>query len=357
MGIIDNYAIDLIDDTWEVPQDFTAVFNWDYDSERKALLGLYQKGIDMQWSSNERIDWSQELDPENPQQLPEEMLPIAEMAAYKKMSDKEKAEVRLHFQAWNTSQFMQGEQGALICAAKTVTQVPDMDAKFYASTQVMDEARHVESYKRLLDKFGVAYPMTAPLKELLDQVLRDSRWDMTYLGMQVVIEGLALAAFAQIRDNSENPLAASVNAYVMEDEARHVAFGRLSLRDFYPQLTQAERDEREEFLVEACYLMRDRFDAVEVWKNVGLNPQDCADHMMESSMMQDYRSSLFTRIVPIVKDIGLWGDKIQKGYGQMGILGFASVDVEALQEDDMKVAAGMDARRAHVEQVASNAAE
>jgi hypothetical protein len=167
---------------------------------------------------------------------------------------------------------MQGEQGALICAAKIVTQVPDVDSKFYASTQVIDEARHVESYKRLLEKFGVAYPMTAPLQELIDQVLRDSRWDMTYLGMQVVIEGLALAAFQQIRDHAQNPLAAAVNAYVMQDESRHVAFGRLALRDYYPQLTQKERDEREEFLLEACYLMRDRFDAVEVWKTLGLDP-------------------------------------------------------------------------------------
>ena len=129
---------------------------------------------------------------------------------------------------------MQGEQGALICAAKIVTQVPDVDSKFYASTQVIDEARHVESYKRLLEKFGVAYPMTPPLQELIDQVLRDSRWDMTYLGMQVVIEGLALAAFQQIRDHAQNPLAAAVNAYVMQDESRHVAFGRLALRDYYP---------------------------------------------------------------------------------------------------------------------------
>ena len=70
--------------------------------------------------------------------------------------------------------------------------------------------------------------------------------------MQVLIEGLALAAFQRIRDQSKNTLAAAVNAYVMQDEARHVAFGRLALREYYPQLTDAERAEREEFVVEAC---------------------------------------------------------------------------------------------------------
>ena len=230
---------------WTVPQDFDVAFNWDYDDGRATMMGLYRKGIEMQWDAETRIDWTQELDEDNPEQLPEEMLPISGMAQYESMSRKEKAQVRRHFQGWQISQFMQGEQGALICAAKIVTQVPDVDSKFYASTQVIDEARHVESYTRLLEKFGVAYPMTAPLQELIDQVLRDSRWDMTYLGMQVVIEGLALAAFQQIRDHAQNPLAAAVNAYVMEDEARHVAFGRLALRDAYPHLTQHERDERE----------------------------------------------------------------------------------------------------------------
>ena len=340
---------------WDVPQDFNVTFNWDYDEGRQTMMHLYRKGIEMQWNAEARIDWSQELDEENPEQLPEEMLPICGMDTYEKMSAKEKAKVRRHFQAWQLSQFMQGEQGALICAAKIVTQVPDVDSKFYASTQVIDEARHVESYKRLLEKFGVAYPMTPPLQELIDQVLRDSRWDMTYLGMQVVIEGLALAAFQQIRDNAQNPLAAAVNGYVMQDESRHVAFGRLALRDYYPTLTQKERDEREQFLLEACYLMRDRFDSVEVWKTLGLDPQKCAEHMYDSGLMQQFRSALFARIVPIVKDIGLWGPIITKGYEEMGIIGYAQTDVQALQEADETIAKDFDARRKYVESVVDRA--
>ena len=352
----DIYATPAEASHWKVPQDFDVTFDFEYDDGRPTMMGLYRKGVEMQWDANSRIDWTQELDEDNPEQLPEEMLPISGMAQYESMSRKEKATVRRHFQGWQISQFMQGEQGALVCAAKIVTQVPDLDSKFYASTQTIDEARHVESYKRLLEKFGVAYPMTPPLQELIDQVLRDKRWDMTYLGMQVVIEGLALAAFQQIRDNAQNPLAASVNAYVMQDESRHVAFGRLALRDYYPQLTQAERNEREEFLLEACYLMRDRFDAVEVWKTLGLDPAKCAEHMYDSGFMEMFRSSLFTRIVPIVKDIGLWGDTIRNGYETMGIIGFANTDVQALQESDNDIAKEFDARKAYVESVAARAA-
>ncbi|MBV1797034.1 ferritin-like domain-containing protein [Siccirubricoccus sp. G192] len=351
MTIADSYAIPGTPRRWDVPQDYVTCFNWEFAPERTRLLGLYERGKTMQWNATDRIDWSQELDPENPQQLPPEMLPINAAPFFQRMAPREQSEIRRHHQAWGISQFLHGEQGALICAAKIVQQVPDMDAKFYAATQVMDEARHVEVYKKLLEKFGTAYPMTRPLQTLLDQVLQDRRWDMTYLGMQVVIEGLALAAFARIRDHAQNPLAAAVNAYVMEDEARHVAFGRLSLRDYYPQLTQHERDEREEFLVEACYHMRDRFDALGLWESLGLPVEECLRYLQESGVQAAFRSRLFTRIVPTVRDIGLWGEKIRRGYEQMGVLDYAKVDIEAQGAEDERVAREHDARRAHVEEV------
>lgn len=348
----DLYTVDPEDMKWEIPQDFDNLFDFTYSDENENLLNLYEKGKRMQWNASDRIDWDLELDEENPVGLPEELFALYGYEPYMKMPDKEKARVRRHFQAWNNSQFMHGEQGALICASKTVQQVPNMEAKFYAATQVVDEARHVEAYKRLMSKFGIIYPMAGPLKTLLDQVLRDKRWDMTYLGMQVVIEGLALAAFAGIRDNATNPLATQVNAYVMQDEARHVAFGRLSLREFYPQLTQAERDEREEFLVEACYLMRDRFEAKDVWANMEMNVDECVRHIKISEGMQMFRKFLFNRIVPVVKDIGLWGDKIQEGYGKMGVLDFANVDIDAMQQQDEDIAKEYDARREHIKEIA-----
>ena len=163
----------------------------------------------------------------------------------------------------------------MVCAAKIVEVVPDMDAKFYAATQTMDEARHVEAFSRFLqEKVGLVYPINKNLTSLLDDTLRDSRWDMPYLGMQVLIEGLALAAFGVQRDMApEGSLAKQLLAYVMQDEARHVAFGRISLKDYYSELTDAERDEREEFVVDACYLMRDRFRGEEVFETLGLERQ------------------------------------------------------------------------------------
>jgi hypothetical protein len=356
MATQDRYAIELGSPDWAVPGTFDTNFRWEYQDGRESLLRLYQKGKDRQWDAATRIDWSQDLDPENPEQLPDESIPLFGSDVFARLTREEKAQLRRHFQSWQLSQFLHGEQGALICTAKIVQQVPSLDAKFYAATQVIDEARHVEAYSRLLhDKFELAYPITPTLKRLLDDVLRDSRWDMTYLGMQVLIEGLALAAFAQIRDQAQNPLAAAVNAYVMQDEARHVAFGRFALRDYYPTLTQAERDEREEFAVEACYLMRDRFQAEEVWEALGLPVAECAAHMLESGFMQNYRSALFSRIVPVIRDVGLWGPKIRKGYETMGILGFAETDLDAMSGRDEQVAREFDARRAEIARVAESA--
>ena len=265
------YALPVEVTDWKFDGATEIQFNWEYDDGSQALLELYEKGKKQQWDASTRLDWSLELNPDNPMELKDEAISIYDTDYWRKMTEKERSWLRRNLQANSISQFTHGEQGALIATAKIVATVPDMNAKFYAATQVMDEARHVEAYKRLLhEKFELAYPINPALKTLLEQTLTDRRWDMTYLGMQVLIEGLALAAFQAIRDKSGNTLAGAVNAYVMQDEARHVSFGRLALRDYYPQLSQAERDEREEFVVEALYFMRDRFNQSEVWERLGL---------------------------------------------------------------------------------------
>ncbi|MEM7254200.1 MAG: ferritin-like domain-containing protein [Pseudomonadota bacterium] len=339
-----QYQIPVEQTGWEIRSDLATTLQWDYDEGRDDLLNLYDKGKKKQWDAQERIDWSLDVDPENPMGLPNQSIGIFGSPMWDKMSEAERGRLRHHLQAQNISQFLHGEQGALVCTAKIVQQVPSVDAKFYAATQVVDEARHVEAYARLLqDKFELAYPIAPPLKALLDNVISDSRWDFTYLGMQILIEGLALAAFQRIRDQGQNPLTAQVNAYVMQDEARHVAFGRLALRDYYPNLSVAERAEREEFVVESCYHMRDRFLAQEVWEQVGLPRDECIKWVDESDTMRQFRSRLFSRIVPSVKAIGLWGPNVQEAFAKLGVMDFADIDAEAQFDEDHRVAETFDA--------------
>jgi hypothetical protein len=341
-----KYALPVEQTRWFLPSGGETVFTWEYDEGRDKLLNLYEKGKQRQWNANERIDWTHNLNPDNPLGGPDEYVPIFGSQTWDEMDEPRRGELRRHMVGWQFSQFLHGEQGALICTAKIVNTVPDLDSKFYAATQVMDEARHVETYSKFLqDKLELAYPINKNLEYLLNDTIQDSRWDFTYLGMQILIEGLALAAFGLIRDLTEDPLARAVVAYVMEDEARHVAFGRLALRDFYPQLTEKERDEREEFAVQACYLMRDRFLAEEVWENLGLDVEDCLKYVRNSESQMMFRSLLFTRIVPTLKDIGLFGPKIQNAFADMGVLGYTAVDIEKLMADDESTAAQIDAER------------
>src|ERR1700733_10862708 len=345
----DLYTSAPAESGWQVPMAGESRFNWEYDENRERLLALYQKGKDKQWDAVRRIDWGLEVDPHDVLGLPDNTMAIYGTKWWDKLGPANIAELRRHNAAWQFSQFLHGEQGAMICAARIVESVPDLDAKFYAATQTMDEARHAELYARFLhEKIGLLYPINDNLQSLLGDTLRDSRWDMPYLGMQVLIEGLALAAFGVLRDMSaQDSLAKKVLAYVMQDEARHVAFGRISLKDYYSALTEAERGEREEFVVDACYLMRDRFRGEEVFETLGMDVQACAEWVDTSPLMIQFRSHLFSRIVPIVKDIGLWGDKVQKAFSDMGVLDMAGLDIEALMEADEDQAAALD--KAHAE--------
>ncbi|MGW8380178.1 ferritin-like domain-containing protein [Streptomyces sp. ODS28] len=331
---------------WQVPATGAARFSWDYDDGRDRLLALYQKGKDKQWDGRKRIDWDLEVDPHDPLGTPDEANTLYGTRYWDRMSGHERGELRKHYASWQFSQFLHGEQGAMVCAARIVESVPDLDAKFYSATQTMDEARHAEIYGRFLhEKIGMLYPVNDNLQALLGDTLRDSRWDMPYLGMQVLIEGLALAAFGMIRDTTDKPLPKQILAYVMQDEARHVAFGRMALRDYYRQLSDAELREREEFVIEGCYLMRDRLKGTEVLENFGIPKAEAEEFSEQSEYLQLFRKLLFSRIVPCVRDIGLWGERLQRAYVDMGVFEMGDQNLDQLMAQDEEVAEKLDAER------------
>ena len=356
MSTQDLYAMDPGDPKWQVPAAGAARFSWEYDDHRSRLLALYQKGKDKQWDATKRIDWDLEVDPYDPLGTPDEAMALYGTPHWDRMNDRERADARRHAASWQFSQFLHGEQGAMVCAARIVEAAPDLDAKFYSATQTMDEARHAELYGRFLhDKIGMVYPINDDLQALLGDTLRDSRWDMAYLGMQVLIEGLALAAFGLIRDTTDKPLPKQLLAYVMQDEARHVAFGRMALRDYYRDLTDAELREREEFVIEGCYLMRDRLRGVEILENLGIPKAEAEEYAERSPYLHMFRKLLFSRIVPCVKDIGLWGERLQRAYVDMGVLELGDSNLDLLMNQDEEVAQRLDAERFAAEEAARTA--
>ena len=356
MSTYDHYTRPVERGNWEVPATGAARFTWEYDEGRQRLLDLYQRGKDKQWDAAKRIDWDQPVNPHRVMETGDELNPIYGSRQWEKLTQAERDELSVHLSSWLFSQFLHGEQGALTVAARIVESVPDMDSKFYAATQAMDEARHVELFSRFVkEKIGIYYPINTDLARLLGDALGDSRWDMPYLGMQVLIEGLALAAFGVHRDITNNALVKQLLAYVMQDEARHVAFGRLALRDYYAGLSSAELADREEFVVEGCYLMRTRPRAQEVWETMGFDVDECLEFTENSEMQQAFRALLFSRIVPCVKDIGLWGPRVQQTFAEMGVLDAASTDLDALMRDDEDTAERVE--REHAADLAVRQAE
>jgi hypothetical protein len=299
-------------------------YNWGYEKTRQDLRDLYKKAQRNQWNPDDMLPWETSVDLEKPE-FPEAMFPLWGTPLYEKMTPKEKTRAQVELFSWVTSQFMHGEQGALMAAAQLVTCVPDMDSKYYASTQVFDEGRHVEVYDRYLhEKIGFSYPISPYLKQLLDLILKDGRWDMKLLGMQIMVEGLALAAFGLIRQNTSEPLMKKLTQYVMLDEARHVAYGVLSLRDYYADMKESERMEREDFVYEAAVLMRNRFLYEQVWEKLGLPVEECKKISLECQSQIMFRQLLFSKIVPAVKKMGLISKKQRERFSELGILQFES---------------------------------
>ncbi len=325
-----------------VTDNADAIFTWDYEKgARPPLAKLYEKAKHSMWNGETDLDWSIEVDQEryareSPMTMNAETLTELGIdltgSSLQHWGEKEWVEHSIQSQNWSLSQFMHGEQGALICTAKIVETVPWIDAKYYASTQVMDEARHVEVFAKYLDtKLSGHYPVNHHLRLLLDDIIADSRWDMTYLGMQVMVEGLALAAFGMAYQVTPDPLLKQLLRYVMSDEARHVAFGVLSLQEYYAGLTEVELLERQEFAFEAAVRMRDRFLQQEVWERAGVPVKEAIALFRqddpELKNADPFQQLLFSKIVPNCKKLGLLDANdgwLRKRFDTLGVSQFES---------------------------------
>lgn len=315
-----------------VKDNADAIFTWDYSLSRPALRKLYEKAKTGQWNGTTDLPWNTDVDVERTVAADQAVLgtgfdqSVYDGTAVEKWKEKEWLEFGIESRNWTLSQFLHGEQGALLCTAKIVETVPWYDAKLYAATQVVDEARHVEVFARYLEeKLGGGYHVNAHLRMLLDDIINDSRWDMTYLGMQVMVEGLALAAFGFLHQTTGEPLLKQMLRYVMSDEARHVAFGVLSLKEVYDGMTDAEMKDRQEFAFEAAIRMRDRFMSQEVWERMGVDVKTIAPMVLADPTRGLFQSMLFSKIVPNCKKLGLLDRNdhwLRHRFEEMGVIQF-----------------------------------
>jgi hypothetical protein len=307
----------------------TTFFNWNYEGSNPTLRKLYERGKASQWNATLDLDWDTDVDLEADLFVPDPA--IEEEGWYKKLTLPEQRRLLVEANTQTLSQFLHGEQGALIATSQLVSSVPDVDAKFYASTQVVDEARHVEAFGRYVkEKTNGGYHITESLFKLLKSITEESRWDFKFLGMQLLVEGLALAAFINMTNRTNEPLLKKILRLVMQDEARHVAYGVLALTDFYNGMNEKDRLERQEFVYESTLHMRDRLFSTEAHERVGIDREVILDFFNRSEHVRSFRNLMFINIVPNMKKIGLLSGFLEEKFGEMGILALQDFDSDKL---------------------------
>jgi hypothetical protein len=302
----------------EPPRDAGVRFVWDYAQSDARLRALYERGKAAQWNATTDIDWTAGVGtPDNigrpghdpPLQRDTSVIPRERWDDF-----------QWEFHSWMTSQFLHGEQGALLATGRLVALAPGLDTKFYAAAQAADEARHVEAYARYVELLGNTYPVNPSLKRMLDTVTAESRWDIVFLGMQIIVEGLALAAFRLEQTRSFDPVIARLTQLVARDEARHVAFGLLALGELYGELTLREKAEREEFVKEAALLMSRRFRLEEIWQRLDVDVREGANFALRDQKMIDFRRLMFTKIITSLAKVGLLTPGVRAHLEQLQLL-------------------------------------
>ncbi len=297
-------------------------YNWDYTDADTRIKKLYELGKELNWNGSIDLDWSNSLKKGEPP-IKAELIARMEgpLAA---LPEEERLEYMRHDQAWTLSQFLHGEQGAMLVASQLVSCAPTYQAKLYAASQTFDEARHVEVFARYIKEIhGIEYPINKSLKALIDKILSDERWDLKFIGMQIIIEGLALAAFQTTKETSNCPLLRQLVHYVIRDEARHVTFGVNYLQEFLETLSEEEVEDRAMFAYEACVVMRARIINTELparW--FGMSEEEILEMVVNDDTQDMFNNMLFSRVMPNLKKIGLLTDKVMPLYEKLNLTSY-----------------------------------
>ena len=308
-----------VEDVAEIFQTpLTGAYNWDHTIQDNRIKRLYELGKELNWNAGTDIDWSQPM-PDRGDSPPE--IFWDDYKPYQDLSNEDKFKFLQHRGSWSLSQFLHGEQGALLVASQLVSCAPTFNAKLYAASQTFDEARHVEAFNKYIQtRQRMMYPIGNGLKSLLDKILTDPRWDLKFIGMQIIIEGLALAAFNVARQGTNDPVFKDMLYLIIRDEARHVTFGVNYLEEFIKTLSEEELEERAMFAYEACLVMRGRLMSADVYENFGWDKEDAQAFAQKADVANNFQHLLFTRVVPNLSRIGLLTEKVRPLYDELGVL-------------------------------------
>ncbi len=305
------------------------VYQWNYAPEVDELRRLYNMATEAQWVAERDIDWDRPIDRELFSSTPlGAAVPIEKTSYWQSLDSETTWEVSRRTAAFRLSNFLHGEQGALMVASQLVSSVPHTDAKFYAATQTMDEARHVEVFAKYIEKLDEIRPIAAPLKDILDETLKTDDWLKKLVGMQIVIEGLALYSFREMRNYTEEPLLKELLTYVARDESRHHAYGVKYVARCVPHLSAEKLTELEDFALEASRTLIDNRnqqtlfgEALKIWEEVGVDVagllkslQDERDELTSGGTRGRRLGPISGFVVPTLRRCGLLSERVATHY-------------------------------------------
>ena len=336
---MDAGAVEEISEIFKTP--LVSSYNWDYSIPDSRIKRIYNLGKELNWNVDTDLDWENGMISKDEFPIDEQYNPYVGFKPYDDLNHEQKVEFAWHRAALSASGMLHGEQGALLVAAQLASCAPSYEAKLYAASQTFDEARHVEFFNKYIQKqIGIMYPVGGGLKSLLDKVLTDERWDLKFIGMQIVIEGLALAAFNTAKMQSNVPVHKNGLHFVIRDEARHVTFGINYLEEFVKTLSKQEQEERALFAFQAATGMGgSRGNQTRFYERYGWSKDAVREHLRSGNMdraSQEFRTQLFGRIMPNLKRVGLLTDNVKPMWEALGVLDLQDLPSDgAINWDEM----------------------
>ena len=313
-----------------IPTNFDTLWQRSYTVDAPDLRGLYEKAKRDQWNASRDINWETPLDLDKGI-FADELIDGYGSDALAHLDAKTLARLNVEFSCWRISQLLHGEEGAMLACSQLVDMVPGNDAKFFQSTQVVDEARHTEVLSRyLLEKCGGrVYPITGNIKTLFDYILGQGKWFIKTVGLQLLAETFAVSLFRMLMESAKDPLLRDICKRILADESRHMGFSILSLPDEIRGLSAGDLHELEDFTHEALMLIMKGQFPQEAYEAVGMNAADIESirkARKEIARGSEYalfrklfRREMHQTVVTNMKKVGLLNPRTTAMMQEMGI--------------------------------------
>jgi hypothetical protein len=314
----------------QIESRFHTLFQRDYAVHAADMRRLYENAKRDQWNASSDIDWTAPVDLDAGI-FADGLIDGYGSAFWDGLDTATRRRLNLEFSCWRLSQILHGEEGAMLACSQLVDMVPTNDAKFFQSTQVVDEARHTEVMSRYLTEKcgGRIYPIAGNLRLLFDQLLGEGKWFIKTVGLQLIAETFAVGMFRMLAETAQDPLLRSICQRIIADESRHMGFSVLGLPEVIRGIDGADLRELEDFTVEACRLVMRGMFPHEAFETAGFSTARIAEVKRiraEAARANDYvfyravfKREMYTQVAGNLKKVGLMTPRIADQLRALGV--------------------------------------